>query len=58
MTSLSRFRRLLYHGGRDLGDIEAAASDDPRKVAKWAVRRRVSREERKLTRRWLRKFGL
>jgi len=42
-----------------LGDVEAVASRRKTgKVAKQVVRKRVYREEGKLTRRWLRKFGL
>ena len=56
--SLSKLRRQMYRAGRDLGDVEAAASGNPAKVGKRIVRRRVYRAEGTVTRRWLRKFGL
>jgi hypothetical protein len=58
LSSLSRFRRQLYRAARDMGDVEAAGSGNPAKVVKRVVRRRVYREEGKLTRRVPRRFGL
>ena len=56
--SLSKLRRQLYRAGRDLGDVEAVASGNPDKIARRALRKRVYRAEGRVTRRWLRRFGL
>ena len=56
--TLRKLRRSMYRFGRDLGDVEAVASGNPAKVGKRIVRRRIYREEGKLTRRFLRKMGL
>ena len=56
--NLRKLRRQLYRDARIVGDVEAAASGKPSKVAKRVVRRRVYRAEGTITRRWLRKMGM
>jgi len=56
--TIRKLRRSLYRDARILGDVEAVASGNPGKIGERIVRRRVYRKEGKLTRRWLRKFGI
>ena len=55
---MSRLRRNFYRAARDLGDIEAIGSGNPGRVAKRIARKKIYRTQGRLTRRWLRKFGL
>lgn len=54
---MSSLRRSLYRASRTLGDMEAAERG-PKVLGRRLVRRRVYREQGRLTRKILRGFGL